>query len=972
MKSKLLAFGLVIIALPSFAQDHTDSYNYSAFSHFHLIQPTTGRSTNEIQASIQQHFPAWKVSLDKLNGNFRDIYGDALTVPGNSIADKAAYCFDHLLSSTGLNKNDWNVNRNTNSPKASYIGFEQSFNGHKVAFSSLSFRFTTDGRLQRIQNRSYGAPGTANTTPTISREDAAIIATQDITDANITGSETATEWVWFPVPSAQGYILHPSWQFTVTGTTKNNLPLKLNGYVDGITGKVVYRSNQVKETVDQTIKGEVFKENPTLPATFEPLANLQVNVNGTNYFTDANGLFTDAAMNLPIVSTVSLQGTWSTVTDQLSGGITPAVSNPIAVNGSIFNYPVIAPTGARHVNAYYHVNRIHDFMKSFFPAFTGMDYSLPTNVDVPGNCNAYYDGSSINFLMEGGGCASFANCGDIIYHEYGHGISDLFYNMQGAGTIGNGALNEGNSDIWGISVTHNPILGEGSSSNGGYIRRYDQAPKVYPTDIEGEVHADGEIIAGAWWDVAVNIGSVDTMTQLFTATYYDTPDGPDGTEGNVYHDVLVSALFADDDDANLSNGTPHFSQIASAFARHGIYLLGDALITHTEVKNQPSNTAITINASLALTNPAYFQKLNLMYRNRSGGQWDSVTLTNTSGLNFTGTIPGQPEGSLMDYYFIVYDFLSIPNVYFPLGYFPSQSSTNSTIPYQFGVGLVAQDSVQFEAPLSGWTIGNVAGDAATAGMWIQAKPVGSYANSASGAIPCQPNADHTFGDNVSKCLVTANASSTSSQIGTADVDGGATTVLTPVFDLTAFTEPVIEYYRWYANDLGSNPGNDLWTVSIHSGTTGIWFAVDRTYKADRQWRRRIFEVSQYVSSKLVQMKFVASDQAGQGQGSIVEAAVDDIFIYDKEGSATGVRNLSASKASIYPNPADDQVRIELAGAVSGAITVNDVTGKEIVRIAMNPGSTSYTVDTRGLTAGIYVVMINTGKSIQTHKITVAH
>jgi hypothetical protein len=973
MKSKLLAFGLAIIALPSFAQDHTDSYNYSAFSRFHLMQPAAGRQTDAIQGKLHQSFPGWKIALDNLSGNFRDIYGDALPISGNAVADKASYCFDHLLNGTGIDKNDWNVIRNTGSPKSLYLGYEQSFNGHKVAFSSLSFRFTLDGKLQRIQSKTYGVPGAVNTVPVVSREDAAVIAAQDITDATITAKETESDWVWFPVPSPQGYALHPSWAFTVTGTTKNHLPLKLKGYVDGITGQVVYRANQVKETVDQTIKGEVYKDNPTLPATFEPLANLQVNVSGSNYLTDANGLFSDATLNLPIVSTVTLQGTWSTVTDQLSGGIIPAVSNPITVNGGIFNFPVIAPTGDRHVNAYYHVNRIHDFMKGYYPTFTGMDYSLPTNVDVPGNCNAYYDGSSINFLTAGGGCASFATCGDIIYHEYGHGISDMFYNMQGAGSIGNGALNEGNSDIWGISVTHNPILGEGSSSNGGYIRRYDQAPKVYPTDIEGEVHADGEIIAGAWWDVALNIGSTDTMTQLFTATYYDVPDGPDGTEGQVYHDVLVSALMADDDDAILSNGTPHFSQIVTAFAKHGIYLLGDALITHNEITNQPTNSPITVDATLTLSNAAYFQKLGLTYRNRSNATWDSLIMTNTTGLNFTATIPAQPEGSLVDYYFVVYDFLSIPNMYFPYGYMPIQSSTTVNIPYQFGVGLVARDSIQFETTLSGWTVGGVSGDGATAGQWIQAKPIGSYVSSASGSLPCQTNADHTFGDNFGKCLVTGNATSTSSQIGTADVDGGATTVLTPVFDLTAFTDPIIEYYRWYANDLGSNPGNDLWTASIHSGTTGIWFPVDRTYKADRHWRRRIFATSQYLTSKMVQLRFVASDQpSGQGGSSCVEAAVDDLFIYDKESASTGVQQVATTRANIYPNPANEVINVILAAPSSGSISIHDVTGKELRNVAISQSNASYAIDTRGLAAGTYVVMINTGKSIQTHKITVAH
>src|SRR5690606_19807305 len=135
-----------------------------------------------------------------------------------------------------------------------------------------------------------------------------------------------------------------------------------------------------------------------------------------------------------------------------------------------------------------------------------------------------------------------------------HGINHQFYKWQGAGSMRNGALNEGHADIWGLSITKDPILGEGFTNNGGFIRRYDINPKVYSADLIGEVHADGEIIAGAWWDLGINLNSVDSMADIFTKTYYDLSDGPNGTEGEVFHQVLISALLNDDNDNNLNNG----------------------------------------------------------------------------------------------------------------------------------------------------------------------------------------------------------------------------------------------------------------------------------------------------------------------------------------------------------------------------------------------------------------------------------
>jgi hypothetical protein len=621
-------------------------------------------------------------------------------------------------------------------------------------------------------------------------------------------------------------------------------------------------------------------------------------------------------------------------------------------------------------------------MKRYYPTFTGMDVMLPTNVDVSGTCNAFYNGTSINFYAAGGGCVSFADLGDVVYHEYGHGISDKFYNAQGAGTIVNGALNEANSDIWALSITHDPVLGRGSSpGTNTYIRRYDQAPKVYPADIEGEVHADGEIIAGAWWDVAVNTGSVDTMTKLFTLTYYDTPDGPNGTEGQVYHDVLISALMNDDDDNLLSNGTPHFSAIVNAFARHGIYLLSDAVLTHTEIAHQPSGTAIPVTASLTLNNPEFLQALKLFYTVRGSNVWDSLTLTNNGSLSFSGQIPAQNTGAIIDYYFTVQDLLLNNNAYFPSAYNPTVTSQQTSIPYQFAIGVTAVDSNQFETTVPGWSIGNNPGDNATAGIWIQAIPVGSSVNTATAVLQCQTNNDHTYANGTGKCLVTGNAANTLLPINSADVDGGSTTVLTPIFDLSNYTNPMMEYYRWYGNDRGNNPRNDQWLVQIHDSAASsvLWWDVEKTVQSDYNWRRKIFYVKQMFPSgnysKHVQLRFTASDailtgQPGSGQ-STVEAAVDDFFIYDKKDNA-GVTTVIPDKAEIFPNPADETLRIKLAAGAAGTIGLYDVTGRAVQTVATDAATTVYSMETKQLAAGHYLLVIKTDKTIQTKKVVIAH
>ena len=977
MKYKLLLLSLVAATTGALAQDHHHSadYDVSVYDIFKDL-PMSGRVdwvSNKKKVNAQ--FPKWYVFSDKLTGNFRDITGEAIALPGNNLEAKLSYCFNNQLKALGIDRQQWIQTQNTDAGFATFFNYKQQIDGHDVVFSRLSFRFSKDGKLVRIKHKSFGDP--THQAPSVSMASALSAAKSGLEGVKIDQAAIDENWVWFPVPGRSGYELKPSWAFTIYGHD-HYLPVELSGYVDGITGEILYRSNGVHETVDLTVTGTVFKQNPLMPMSIEPLAEMKIRIGADSFYTDPAGYFSDPALSTPINATLALEGRWSKVNNQLAAGMTPGYNHAISATGTstVFDTSAVNNFNERLVNAYYHVTRVHDFMKGYLPSFIGMDFPLNTNVDLTsGTCNAFYigaAGSSINFYAAAGNCNSMAYCGDIIYHEYGHGINHKYYQAHGAISMDNGALNEAYADIWGIGITKDPVLGKGAFAGGNVIRRYDQAPKVYPYDIVGEVHADGEIIAGAWWDVAQNIASVDTMVQLFTGTYPDLVDGPDGTEGEVYHDALISALVRDDDDANLTNGTPHFTQIVSAFARHGIYLLLDAEVVHEDISNQQANQPVALNVSVTVTEPVFFQGIKVFFKERSATAWDSLAMTTTGGNNYTATLPGFADGSIVDYYFAVYDVFATANKYGPVNFTPTIPSTSNNIIYQFGVGLTKVLGEDFEAAIdSAWQIGLPADDATASGRWIVASPIPSFA---SGGLPVQPGVDHTTNSASGKCLVTGNAAS-----GQADVDNGVTSVVTPVYDLTGFTDPVIEFFRWYGNDRGSNRGNDYWEVFVKDLASSIWFnRVDYTNKSDYSWRRRIFSVKQYYPNSLpagIQLKFVASDKivtnASFNGQSTVEAAVDDLFIYDK-ASATGVKDVNAVKATIYPNPANDEIHIEFKERYKGVISLNDITGKEVAKMEMKGDKSSCVLSTATLANGTYMLVIHLGSSIQTTKVNVMH
>lgn len=970
----VLCLAIIGTGMSAAAHEHDElsSLNFSVYHSYRHLNGVDGNRIIATQQLAKEQLYGWNATPDKLTGMFRDMYGPAIMVPGSTNIQKAQALMSGKLAAMGVKAGEWVMTRNLAVDHAAFVDFKQVVQGREVVFSNLSFRFTTDGRLQRVKMKNFGTPE-QDLQPLMTAQQVlnGTEITSGMAGVSIDKKEISDDWVWFPIPTHEGYKIHPAWPFAMTGIGQNETPFELNGYIDAITGELLYRSNTVNETFDVTVKANIHMATPVSPTTEVLMNDMRVTIGGNNYVTNDTGFVSVGSANAPVSVTYDVRGPWSVVR---VGGNTPSFTANMATSPATYTLPIPDTTTPefRAVSAFYHVNKIHNYMKGQWPSFTGMDNPMNTNVDISGNtCNAFYrnDQYSINFYAPQPSCRAFSMVSDIVYHEYGHGISYRFYSANGT-FFRNGAMGEANSDVWAMCINRDGIVGDGAYHNGGNIRSYLGTPKMYPNNLIGQVHNDGEIVAGAWWDVAVNTGSIDTMAKLFTLTHYDLPNGPDGTEGEVYHDVLISALMNDDDDANLGNGTPHFSQIIAAFARHGIYLLSDADVEHKEVAHQPNNTSVTINAKLILSNPAFFDKLYLIYRDRYGAAtWDSVAMTNVSGNDYTGQIPGFPGGTIVDYYFKAQDVVSVSSFGLPKGYNPAISQSELTLPYQYGVGIgYRRYTMDFEGSIDGWQLGD-AGDNASGGVWVHEVPVGS----SDGGQQIQPGADNTSG--TGKCLVTGNAGIISPP-ATNDVDNGKTTVLTPPFDLH-FYEPIVEYYRWYSADRGTtaNMRSDYWQVEMRPQNSFIWKRVDYTRESDQNWRRRIFRVSEYFTGvTTIQLRFIAEDEvlngAQQNGQNIVEAAIDDFIIY--EGSPLSVNDKAMVESKIYPNPADNVINIEVLTGSKGSIILYDVTGKTISKMEVTEGIAKYSINTSAVVAGTYLVMVQTQYAVQNNKVVISH
>jgi hypothetical protein len=175
--------------------------------------------------------------------------------------------------------------------------------------------------------------------------------------------------------------------------------------------------------------------------------------------------------------------------------------------------------------------------------------------------------------------------------------------------------------------------------------------------------------------------------------------------------------------------------------------------------------------------------------------------------------------------------------------------------------------------------------------------------------------------------------------------------------MTGMADPVLAYQRWYTNEMGDNPGSDFLEVYINNGIT-TWKLVERTNRSDRQWRRNVIRVADYVTpNATVQLRFIANDQA---PASIVEAAIDQIQHFDLLWGA-GVRQPDLGTWSLRPNPFDHRVALHFDSPREQVVSVvlNSTGGVTVWShsVKVNEGVNHLEMDIPGLAPGIYLARL---------------
>ncbi len=410
-------------------------------------------------------------------------------------------------------------------------------------------------------------------------------------------------------------------------------------WIDAISGVEISRRNRARN-VDGT--GTIWTPNPVNVLETENLTDRDDADHAE--FDDAYISVTLSDLEPPVGGRYFLTGPWVTITDHESpnSGV-PWVTDPDSFRTTREDDLFEA------VMVYYHIDQSQRYLRSL--GFTGdkgvVAFSIHADPHgLGGDDNSHYilfDKS----LAFGDGGVDDAEDADVIVHEYGHAIQDdQVPGWYGGGEMG--SMGEGFGDYWAeaysqrIGVTYS--LGQVFDWDRGPMdsfwdgRRVD-TEKVYPDDIGGGMHLNGEIWSGSLWDIRRELGGESADSVIIESHFFvDIPSG--------FEEGALAVLAADE----ALTGGRNSNRIFSVFAARGILEGSGESPVLSDVATPSSieaGEALLCSMTVVSSNPLL--RADLVYQ-IDGAAADTLTLSG-EGSRYTGSVePPVGTGRITYYY----------------------------------------------------------------------------------------------------------------------------------------------------------------------------------------------------------------------------------------------------------------------------------------------------------------------------------
>lgn len=399
-------------------------------------------------------------------------------------------------------------------------------------------------------------------------------------------------------------------------------PATWQAWVDAKSGTVL---QVLDKNAYAQVSGGVYPTTNTDPETVVPFPFTNV-TNGSAKVTDAAGNYTYSGGT----ATATLNGKYIRMADNCGSiSLSNASTGDLAFGtsgGTDCTTPGVGGAGNTHASrtGYFHLTNINRKAATFLPTNTWLAGTLTANMNINQTCNAFWNGSTVNFYRSGGGCSNTGEIAAVFLHEWGHGMDS-----KSGGAASDQGTGEAVGDTFAFLETKNPCIGPNfkpgvpctncttctgvrdvsvfaaggprtiakpstvADNNGINCDRFTCPYRVllispYQGPMGYEGHCESYIASGANWDLAqLLIGRYGTAAgwAAMDSIWYEslTPSKSayrlvsggkcnpaavvDGCGSSNWYTVF---LAVDDDDGNLANGTPNGCRIWDAFSAHGI------------------------------------------------------------------------------------------------------------------------------------------------------------------------------------------------------------------------------------------------------------------------------------------------------------------------------------------------------------------------------------------------------------------
>lgn len=419
-------------------------------------------------------------------------------------------------------------------------------------FSDVLVVAAADGQAQYLRKRNLPYVVDA-TQPTVEKK-AAVGTAESHAKAAFGGQELRSGEpsleVWVD-PSLRGHL---TWSFAIEGNSLAD-PKSRHYWVSAVgTPEVINWESSVFTTHFGTVSGTLWPTTPLQPTANQPLGHLTVNRTGGgggSVITADDGRYGfPSGAGLATIS-ATLSGPNSVVAN-LAGPVMTVSQSGTPGSAINLNFGASTEFEFAQVSAFYWTNFIHAFANDILlPTDLA---ALPTNVNINATCNAFWNGSAINFFRAGGGCPNTAYP-DVVLHEYGHGID------QAKGGILDGRYSEGFGDSMAILGTRQPCVGRDFFGAGTCLRlatNVDLWPSSSP-----DPHEVGKRYMEFVWQLVQELKKQVSEDEAFLLTTHLVLAAAAANPTDI-PDAVLLMFIADDDDGNLSNGTPHCRELAAA------------------------------------------------------------------------------------------------------------------------------------------------------------------------------------------------------------------------------------------------------------------------------------------------------------------------------------------------------------------------------------------------------------------------